>query len=149
MFSATVPQVRTWLANAQSSPAAAINGETSAGVIPWHLDLDRMEEEAFLPLIAAPGQARTLSLDGARMLASELRDSVARRHALAVARVGRSRACGFDLHSLVPVFGEIPRLGPDHPDALLWLWTHWGTTDALRQVALALATTASLFRISF
>lgn len=29
----------------------------------------------------------------------------------------------------------ILRLGPDHPDALAWLWAHWGTTQALRHVA--------------
>ena len=26
------------------------------------------------------------------------------------------------------------RLGPDHPEARAWLWTHWGTTQALRHV---------------
>jgi len=107
-----------------------------AGIIPWHLDLDRMEEDFFLRLAAPPpGHARTLSLDGARLLAAELRDAVARRHALAVARVGQSAACPFDLHALLPVPAEILQLGPDHPDALAWLWTHWGTTQALRHVS--------------
>jgi hypothetical protein len=122
-------------------PAAALaafrRDAAGAGIIPWHLDLNRMEEDFFLKLAAPKGQARTLSLDGARLLASELRDAVARRHARAIAQVGRSQACRFDLHSLVPVPGDILRLGPDHPDALRWLWTHWGTTDALRHVALA------------
>jgi hypothetical protein len=106
-----------------------------AGVIPWDLDLDRMEEDFFL-MVAAPrsGQARTLSLDGARLLAAELRAAVARRHALAIARVGRSAARCFDLHALLPVPHEVLLLGPDHPDALAWLWTHWGTTEALRSV---------------
>lgn len=134
-------------------PAAQVSAFRAAafgaGVIPWHLDLDRIEEDVFLRLAAPKGQARTLSLDGARMLAAELRDAVARRHAPAVARVGRSRACCFDLHSLVPVPGEILRLGPDHPDALLWLWAHWGTTDALRHVALVPATAVASFRVSF
>lgn len=107
-----------------------------AGVIPWTLDLDRMEEDVFQRLMASgAGQVRTLSLDGARLLAAELRDAVARRHALAVARVGRSTDCPFDLFSIVPVPPEILRLGPDHPDALSWLWTHWGTTQTLRHVA--------------
>src|SRR3954469_11768564 len=35
-----------------------------------------------------------MSLDGARLLAAELRDAVARRDALAVARVGRSASVG-------------------------------------------------------
>ena len=75
--------------------------------------------------LAAPQrQTRTLSLEGARMLAGELRDAVARRHALAVARVGQDRKCCFDLHALVPVPGEILRIGPGHPDALRWLWEH-------------------------
>jgi hypothetical protein len=108
-----------------------------AGVIPWHLDLDRLEEDWFHLLVAPPGgQARTLSLEGARLLAAALRAAVARRHALATALVGHSAACCFDLHALVPVPGEVLRLGPDHPDALFWLWTQWGTTQALRHVAL-------------
>ena len=104
---------------------------------------------------AAPiGQARRLSLEGARMLAAELRDAVARRHALAVARVGRDRTCCFDLHVLVPAPGDILRLGPDHPEALQWLWTHWGTTDALRRVVPApdrdeTAPVRTVWRISF
>jgi len=107
-----------------------------AGVVPWRLDLDRMEEDFFLRLAApSPGHARALSLDGARLLAAELRDAVARRHALAVARVGQSSACPFDLHALLPVSAEILQLGPDDPDALAWLWTHWGTTQALRHVS--------------
>ena len=28
-------------------------------------------------------------------------------------------------------------MGPDHPDALAWLWAQWGTTAALRHVAVA------------
>ena len=106
-----------------------------AGVVPWRLDLDRMEEDFFLRLVVPPsGQKRTLSLEGARMLATELREAVGRRHALAVARVGSSRACPFDLYALVPVPAGVLLLGPDHPDAIDWLWTHWGTTDALRSV---------------
>ena len=127
---------------------------SGAGIIPWHLDLDRVEEDAFLRLAAPIGHARTLSLEGARLLAAELRDAVGRRHALAVARVGLDKKCCFDLHALVPVPGDVLRLGPDHPEALHWLWTRWGTTDALRRVApapdrdeTALAETA--WRISF
>ena len=51
-----------------------------------------------------------------------------------MAQVGRSRACPFDLHVLEPVPAAILALGPDHPQALAWLWQHWGTTQALRQV---------------
>jgi hypothetical protein len=108
-----------------------------AGIIPWQLDLDRIEEDCFHLLAAPPPpQQRSLSLAGARVVAGQLRDAVARRYDLAVSRVGRSRACPFDLHALVPVPAEILRLGPDDPAALAWLWQHWGTTRDLRRVAL-------------
>ena len=107
-----------------------------AGVIPWHLDLDRMEEDFFLRLAAPPpGHARTLSMECARLLAADLRDAVARRHALTVARVGHSAVCPLDLHALLPVPATILQLGPDHPQALAWLTVNWGTTQALRHVA--------------
>jgi hypothetical protein len=63
--------------------------------------------------------------------------AVARPQALAVARVGGSRACPFDLHALVPVPVPVAvlRLGPDDPAALAWLWQHWGTMQTLREVA--------------
>ena len=104
-----------------------------AGTIPWRLDLDSLEEDWFHLLLTPSG--RQLSLAGARVLAGQLREAVERRHAIAVSRVGRSRACPFDLHALVPVPAGILHLGPDHPDALAWLWEHWGTTQALRHVA--------------
>lgn len=87
-----------------------------------------------------PPRQRTLSLSGARIVAEQLRAAVARRHDLAVARIGRSRteaacrACPFDLHALVPVPDSVLRLGPDDPAALSWLWEHWGTTHPLRHV---------------
>ena len=52
------------------------------------------------------------------MLAGQLREAVEHRHAVALARIGHSRACPFDLHALVPVPAAVPLLGPDHPDAL-------------------------------
>jgi hypothetical protein len=113
----------------------SITERAGAGTVPWHLDLDRIEEDCFHLLAAPPTpQRRTLSLPGARILAGQLRAAVARRHELAVARVGMSRARPFDLHALVPVPEEMLRLGPDDPAALAWLWEHWGTTHALRQV---------------
>ncbi len=106
---------------------------SGAGTIPWRLDVDSLEEDWFHLLVNPAG--RTLSLAGARVLAGQLRDAVEHRHALAVARVGHSLACPLDLHALVPVPAAILGLGPDHPDALAWLWQHWGTTQALRHVA--------------
>ena len=108
-----------------------------AGVIPWHLDLDLARaEEDFFHLLVAPAapQQRSLSLEGARILARQLRNAVDRRHQIAVARVSRSRACPFDLHALLPVPDAILRLGPDEPEALAWLWEHWGTPEGLRHV---------------
>ena len=103
-----------------------------AGVIPWTLDLERMEEAYFHLLVGA--EQRSLSVAGARIFARELREAVARRHDLAVSRVGQSRACAFDLHALLPVPPEILALGPDEPQSRAWLWQHWGTTEVLRHV---------------
>ena len=120
------------------SPAALAAFQAAAagaGIIPWQLDPARIAEDIFHRLVAPPApQQRSLSLAGARILAEQLRDAVLRRHDLALARVGHSRACPFDLHVLVPVPGEILRRGPDDPVARAWLWQHWGTTDALRHV---------------
>jgi hypothetical protein len=112
-----------------------------AGTVPWHLDFDRMEEDLFHLLVVRPARAselgyhtRSLTLAGARILAGQLRVAAARRHAFAIARVGHSEACPFDLHALMPVPDAILQRGPDDSDALDWLWTHWGTTQTLRHV---------------
>lgn len=108
-----------------------------AGTIPWRLDLERLEEDWFHLLVSPPApQSRKLSFAAARIVAGQLRAAVARRDALATARVGRSHACPFDLHALIPVPDDVLRLGPDDPDAHGWLWEHWGTTQALRHVTL-------------
>ncbi len=105
------------------------------GVIPWHFDLDGAQEDLFHLLVAPPApHPRVLSAVGARIVAAELRDAMQRQHAMALARVGRSRACPFDLHALLPVPDDVLALGADHADALAWLWAHWGTTRGLRRV---------------
>jgi hypothetical protein len=115
--------------------AAFRTAAAGAGTIPWHLDLDRLEEDWFHLLVSPPApQQRSLSAEGARVFAGQLRAAVSLRHELGVARVGGSRACPFDLHALVPVPTAALRLGPDDPAALDWLWSHWGTTQALRHV---------------
>lgn len=107
-----------------------------AGIVPWQLDLDRLEEDVFHLLAAPPpSHPRTLRVAGARVLAGQLREAVGRRHERALARVGASQACPIDLHALVPVPDEMLRLGSDDPAALGWLWEHWGTTEPLRHVA--------------
>jgi hypothetical protein len=124
-----------------TGPAAEVGrfrqAAAGAGIIPWHLDLDRLEEEYF-HLLVAPDQ-RSLSVAGARIFAHQLREAVARRHDMAVSRVGRTAACPFDLHALLPVPDDILRLGPDDPQALAWLWINWGTTEALRYVGLTIS----------
>ena len=124
---------RLTVAGPAATVAAFRTAAAGAGTIPWRLDGDSLEEDWF-HLLVNPAH-RALSLAGARMLAGQLREAVQRRHAVAVARVGHSHACPLDLHALVPVPVAVLLLGPDHPDALAWLWQHWGTTQALRHVA--------------
>ena len=127
---------RLTLSGPDDAIAAFRTRAAGAGVIPWQLDLDRMAEDWFHRLLAPPpGQPRTMGAVGARILTGQLRDAVELRHQVAASHVGRSRACRFDLHALLPVPDAILRLGPDHPRALAWLWQHWGTTQALRHVA--------------
>ena len=110
-----------------------------AGTIPWHLDLDRLEEDIVHRLLSmaacAPGDTPELGLEGARVLAAQLRQAVGRRHTRALARAGVV-SCPLDLHALLPVPEEVLRLGPDDPASLAWLWAEWGTTQALRRVSL-------------
>jgi hypothetical protein len=127
--------------------AALRTAAAGAGTVPWQLDFDRVEEDLFHLLAVPPAAAgalhapaRSLSLMGARILAGQLCEAAARRHVLATSQIGHSRACPFDLHALIPVPDVILRRGPDDPAALAWLWTHWGTTQTLRQVAVDEAT---------
>jgi hypothetical protein len=119
-----------------------------AGVVPWVRDYDRLEEDWFHLLMAAPALHRTISLAGARILARQLREAAWASHEEAVSQVGLSRACPFDLHSLVPVPFEVLRLGEDHPRAMAWLWENWGTTWPLRRVE-ALPAGTGEFRVRF
>ena len=81
-----------------SGPVAEMDTFRSAasgpGTIPWRLDLDSLEEDWF-HLLVNPA-SRSLSLAGARVLAGQLCEAVGRRHAVAVTRVGHSRACPFE-----------------------------------------------------
>lgn len=121
-----------------SGPAATVAGFAAAargaGVTPWRLAADQLEEDIFLRAASQPPAVRQLSIAGCHILAHQFRTLVEAHHARAVARVARSRACPFDLHALLPVPASILSLGPTHPEALAWLSEHWGTTDRLRQV---------------
>jgi hypothetical protein len=107
-----------------------------AGVIPWQFDGVRFEEEVFLRAVAVPAAQRSLSIEGCHVLARQFRERVELRQAKAVARIGHSQACPFDLQQLLPVPAPVLALGPADPAALTWLSDHWGVTDRLRQVTL-------------
>jgi len=129
-----------WLDNrlTVTGPAAALAAfraaATGAGIAPWVLDYDAIEEDLLHRLLAPPPAARGISLAGARILARHLRDLAWQEHEAAIAQLDQARGCPFDLHRLVPVPWSILRLGPDHPAALGWLFAHWGTTWPLRRV---------------
>lgn len=106
-----------------------------AGVIPWdYPDLDRWEEDRMHTLLHPPDGTPGLRLASARTLARALRAAMEVNHADALARVGQSRACPFDLHSLLPVPASVLRLGPDDPASRAWLRRYWGIVEPLRHV---------------
>lgn len=105
-----------------------------AGVVPWQLDLAALEEEVFARAVSQPASQRALTVAGCRILADQFRARVEAHHARAVGLVGRSQACPFDLHALLPVPASILQSGPAHPEALAWLRRYWGT-ERLRQVS--------------
>jgi hypothetical protein len=119
-------------ANAVITFAATARG---AGIVPWRLETVRLEEDVFHLAASQPRAVRSLTVEGCRILARQFRERVEARAGQAVALVGRSRACPFDLHSLLPVPAHVLELGPTHPEALAWLSRHWGVTDSPRQVA--------------
>jgi hypothetical protein len=123
-----------------SGPAAMVDAFASAargsGIIPWPLDGAALEEDVFVRAVSQPARQRRLTVEGCRILARQFRDKVEAHHARAMALVGHSRVCPFDLHTLLPVPDAILQLGPAHPQALAWLAAHWGVTDRLRQVTI-------------
>ena len=115
--------------------AALRAAAAGAGVIPWQHDLGPAAEDWFHRLAVPPApQRRSLSLEGCRILAGQLRDAAEARQRLVAERATASRACPFDLHRLLPVPDQLLRLGPEAAETLAWLWAHWGTTQALRGV---------------
>ena len=105
---------------------------TGSGIIPWRIDHDAIEEDIFHWAVA--GRDRNgLSIDGCHILARQFRNRIEARDARAAALIGQSRACPLDLHGLLPVPAAILRRGPTDPDALDWLFRHWGVRDELRK----------------
>ena len=92
-----------------SGPAAkrwtsfAEKAARGSGIVPWWLEAARLEEDIFNLAASQPGAIRSLTIDGCRILARQFRERVEDRAARAAARVGRSSACPFDLHTLLPV----------------------------------------------
>ena len=106
-----------------------------SGIVPWRLDAARLEEDIFNLAASQPKAIRSLTIEGCRILARQFRERAQDRAARAAALVGRSQACPFDLHTLLPVPAGVLDLGPTHPQALAWLSENWGIPDSPRQVA--------------
>lgn len=104
------------------------------GAVPWVLDYDQIEQELVALLLQQPPERRSVGLEGAKMLAREVRDWVRDGTDLVHSAVGVRTDCPFDLHSLVPVPWPVLQLGPDHPKAIQWMFSNWGTTWTLRRV---------------
>ena len=105
-----MPQTRAsvdWLRNELhiSGPAADIarfqQAAAGSGVVPWVLDLARIEEDYFLPMAVPVNGARAISVAGARILARRLRDAIAVNQQRAVNRMLTDRSCPFDLQRLL------------------------------------------------
>jgi len=144
------------VAGAPATVAAFRAAAAGPGLIPWTGPVDQAAEDWF-DLLAAPPppQHRSLSLDGARILAGQLRDAAEARRQRVLERAAADRSCPFDLHRLLPVPARLLRLGPEHPEARAWLRAHWGTAQALRGVvalpmpARRAKTEAGLVRVGF
>lgn len=136
------PRYTDWLRHALtiSGPADVMARFRAAaagpGIIPWQLDLDRMEEDWFLSLVAPGEDKSAISLTGARILARRLRDAAAANHLRNLARSAGDGRCPFDLQKLLPVPAHVLQLGPEDPRSRAWLWKHWGTTRPLRHTRL-------------
>ncbi|MCW8087359.1 hypothetical protein [Sabulicella glaciei] len=85
-------------------------------------------------LLQQPPERRSMGLEGARILAREMRDWIRDGTDLVHSAVGVRSDCSFDLHSLVPILWRVLQLGPDDPKSLAWMWENWGTTWTLRRV---------------
>jgi hypothetical protein len=121
-----------------SGPAADVTAFAEAargpGVIPWHVDYAQVEEDIFHRAVAARGGRHGLSIEGCHILARQFRQRIEARDEKAVALIGQSRACPFDLHVLLPIPAEILQRGRTDQKSLDWLTRYWGTRDALRRI---------------
>ena len=114
--------------------AAFRSAAAGPGFVAWRADHDRMEEDWVHAMLAPSPAARDISLDGARILARQLREALERQDGHATKAAFGGAGCPLDLNALLPIPGPLLRLGPDDPATLAWLWEHWGTTWPLRGV---------------
>ena len=114
--------------------AAFRRAAAGPGVIPWVMDYDRLEEDWVNALLTPPPSERGISVEGARILAGQLRERIERQDQQVAEAAFGGLTCPLDLHALAPVPSRILRLGPDDPAAVAWLWGNWTTTWALRGV---------------
>jgi hypothetical protein len=121
-----------------SGPQAALarfrEAASGPGCIPWVIDYQRVEEDWVFDMLTPPPAERGISVEGARILARQLRDRLELQDMQAAEVAFASAACPLDLHALVPIPDRILSLGPNDPNAVNWLWENWGTTWALRGV---------------
>jgi hypothetical protein len=133
--SATASPAWLWHHLTITGPSADVTAFADAargpGVIPWQVDHAQLEEDIFHRAVAARG---ALSIEGCHILARQFCQRIEAHEAKAVALIGRSRACPFDLHVLLPIPPDILRHGPTDPTSLAWLATHWDTSDDLRKI---------------
>jgi hypothetical protein len=118
--------------------AQAIRGP---GFLSWDINYDQLEDDWFYRLVEnqrAQRWRRQLSLPGARRAAKLIREA---SWLMYEADPPPDRA--LDLNAIVPVPSQVLGLGFDHPDALQWLWQHWGTTWPLRHVRQFVPTVAT------
>lgn len=104
------------------------------GTIPWHVDYDRLEEDWVNGMLTPPPAERGISLEGARILARQLRERLELQDSHAAEAAFGSTRCPLDLHLLVPIPDRLLQRGQDDPAVVAWLWENWGTTWALRGV---------------
>lgn len=104
------------------------------GIIPWATDYDRLEEDWVNAMLTPSPVERGISVEGARILAGQLRERIEQQAQRAAEAAFGKKGCPLDLHALVSVPPRVLRLGPDDPAAIAWLWENWTTTWALRGV---------------
>ena len=115
--------------------AAFRRAAAGPGGIPWTTHYDRLEEDWINAMLTPPLSERGISVEGARILARQLRERVEQEDQRAAEAAFANTGCPLDLHALVPVPPRVLRLGPDDPAAIACLWENWTTTWALRGVA--------------